>query len=357
MSEYGGNPGRGSHALSIRAAEKVYECRERLAAFFGMEDPERVLFTMNTTYALNLVLKGLLRSGDHVLLSDLEHNSVWRPLYKREQAGQITLDLVRSGAERGVISADAFCGRIEACLRPETRMVVCAQVSNVCSAELPIREIAALCHRRGILLVVDGAQSAGHLPICVDEWGIDVLCVPGHKGLLGPQGCGVILLGKDVLPETVLEGGNGVYSLEGFMTDQLPERYEVGTLPTPSIAGLCEGVKVLDRIGLEQVNAYEKWLCRYAKELLGNTEGVQLYSPWHEGSILVFGVSDRTPEQVAERLNEEGICVRSGHHCAALAHQTLGTPEGGAVRVSFGLSNRRSDVDALWRAIRELKRG
>ena len=356
LCDYGGNPGRGDHALSMKAAEKVYECRERVAALFGVADPERVVFTMNTTYALNLVLKGLIHKGDHVILSDMEHNAVWRPLYQWQQDGKITVDTFRSGAEEGSETIHV-CEEIQKVLRKESRLVVCSHASNICSLELPVREIARFCHERGLLFVVDGAQSAGHLSISVDEWGIDALCVPGHKGLLGPQGCGILILGKGICPEPLLQGGNGVYSLEGLMTEQLPERYEVGTLPTPAIVGLSEGIKVLERIGIENVAAYERWLCRYAKEVLGNTDGVQLYAPWHEGSILLFGMSGWSPEQIGARLNEAGICVRSGHHCAALAHKTLCTPENGAVRISFGVSNRRADVESLWRVLREMKKG
>ncbi len=356
LCQYGGNPGRGAHSLSMRAAEKVFECRERVASLFGVDEPERVLFTLNTTYALNLALKGLLREGDHVILSDLEHNAVWRPLYQWQEEGKITFSTFRSRAEHPVTSSVRICAEVAKTMRSESRLVVCTQASNICSAELPVREIAAFCHRHGMLCVVDGAQSAGHLPIRVDEWGIDALCVPAHKGLLGLQGCGVLILGKGIRPDCLLQGGNGVYSLEGMMTDQLPERYEVGTLPTPAIVGLCEGIKTLERIGVETVGAYERWLNRYATELLGNTEGVRLYAPWHEGAILLFSVDGFSPEQVGRALNEAGICVRSGFHCAALAHKTLGTPEDGAVRVSFGITNRREDVDALWRAIRDMIR-
>ncbi|MBR2352979.1 MAG: aminotransferase class V-fold PLP-dependent enzyme, partial [Clostridia bacterium] len=258
LRDYGGNPGRGAHALSMKAAEKVYECRERASSFFGVGDPERVLFTMNTTYALNLALKGTLREGDHVILSDLEHNAVWRPLYRMEQAGTITMDVLRSGAEIAAVTERTVCENLEKLLQKNTRLVACTHMSNICSAEMPIRKMAEICHKHGILFVVDGAQSAGHLPIRVDEWGIDALCVQGHKGLLGPQGCGMLLLGKGIAPETLMEGGNGLYSLDGAMTDQLPERYEVGTLPTLAIAGLCEGIKLLERVGIETCAAYER---------------------------------------------------------------------------------------------------
>lgn len=356
LCQYGGNPGRGAHALSLAAAEKVYECRERAAAFFGVAEPERVFFTMNTTQGLNTVLKGLLHSGDHVLLSDLEHNAVWRPLYKMAKDGKIEMDIFPSYVKRFQNSAREICEGISARIRPNTRLLVCTAASNICSAFLPIAEIAALCRRHGIFCVVDGAQGGGHRPISVDGMGLDALCLPGHKGLLGAQGCGMVLLGKGVRPEVLCEGGNGLYSLEGEMGDLLPERYEAGTLPTPAIAALCEGLKHLEEMGLEAVAAHERTLYRRSRELLGNTRGVTLYVPHHEGAVLLFSVRGMPSEEVAKRLDEKGICVRGGFHCAALAHQTLGTPSDGAVRVSFGLGNRLSDTEALWRVLSELTR-
>lgn len=354
MSEYGGNPGRGAHALSLAAAEKVYECRALAAELFGVSDPERVFFTMNTTQGINTVLKGLLRQGDHVILSDLEHNAVWRPLYKMAEEGRITLDVFSGMTGDPRQTATRICANIARLIRPETKLVVCTHASNICSATLPIREIGAFCHRHGLLFVVDGAQSAGREPIFVDEMELDALCVPGHKGLLGPQGCGMVLLGKGICPDTLIEGGNGTRSLEGDMSEELPERYEAGTLPTPAIAGLCEGLRLLSRVGLEEIAAYERCLYRRARELLGNTEGVTLYAPEYEGGILLMNVRGYSPEAVGRALNEDGICVRSGYHCSALGHRTLGTLGEGAVRVSFGPSNRRWEIERLWQSVRRL---
>ena len=351
LLRYGGNPGRGAHALSLSAARVVYDCRERLAEFFGVSDPSRVIFTLNTTQALNVALKGLLRKGDHVLISNLEHNAVSRPLFRMEEEGRILVSSFNALRENSKEGGEALCAELARKMLPNTRMVVCTMASNLCSVRLPIRGIAALCRARGVLLVVDGAQGAGHEPISVDEWGIGALCVPGHKGLLGPQGCGALLLGKGVLPDTLCEGGNGVFSLERDMGDQLPERYEAGTLPTPAIAGLSAGIRILERIGLSYVDDYERFLYRRLRERLENTEGVTLYAPEWEGAILLFNLIGVSPDEVGARLNEAGICVRSGYHCSALGHKTLQTEEGGAVRVSFGVSNRPSDVDALWKSV------
>ena len=190
----------------------------------------------------------------------------------------------------------------------------------------------------------------------MDEMQIDALCVPGHKGLYGPQGCGMVLLGKGITLETLTEGGNGVLSLEGGMPDFSPERYEAGTLPTPAIFGLEAGLRSIRQLGTEEILAHELGLYRLARERLGNLPGVSLYVPEEEGTILLFNVRGMPSETVGRLLDEVGICVRSGYHCAALGHRTLGTPEGGAVRVSFGMYNRASEVEALCNAVERICR-
>ena len=359
MTEYGGNAGRGTHALARAAAEKIYECRTLAAAHFGVDDPARVIFTLNTTTALNTVLKGLLREGDHVLLSDIEHNAVLRPLARLEREGRITSDTFPSmlGDERR--SAVRICAGIAKRMTKDTRMVVCSHASNLCSMTMPIREIGAFCHRHGLLFVVDGAQSAGHERINVEQMEIDALCVPSHKGLYGPQGSGMILLGKGIAPEmlgTLVEGGNGMASLSAEMPPVFPERYEAGTLPTPAIAGLCEGIRVVEKSGLDEIAAHEKSLYLRMREVLGNTKGVRVYAPEYEGAVLLFNLEGKNAERVGRELAERGICVRSGYHCSALGHRTLGTPEGGAVRASFGIYNHLGEVERFCRAVGEIVR-
>ncbi len=359
MTEYGGNAGRGTHALARAAAEKIYECRTVAAEHFGVDDPARVLFTLNTTTAINTVLKGLLKAGDGVLFSDIEHNAVLRPLARMEREGRIVCDNFPSmlGDERR--SAVRICAGIAKRLRENTRMVVCSHASNLCSLTMPIREIGAFCHRHRLLFVVDGAQSAGHERIRVDEMEIDALCVPSHKGLYGPQGGGMILLGKGITPEmlgTLVEGGNGMASLSTEMPPVFPERYEAGTMPTPVIAGLCEGIRVVEKIGVDEIAAHEKSLYLRMREVLGNTKGVTLYAPEYEGAVLLFNIEGKNSERVGRLLSERGICVRSGYHCAALGHRTLGTPEGGAVRASFGIYNHLGEVERFCRAIGEIAR-
>jgi len=359
MTEYGGNAGRGTHALARAAAEKIYECRRVAAEHFGVDDPARVLFTLNTTYALNTALKGLLKEGDGVLFSDIEHNAVLRPLARMEREGRIVCERFPSmlGDERR--SAVRICAGIAKRLTKETRMVVCSHASNLCSLTMPISEIGAFCHRHGLLFVVDGAQSAGHERIKVDEMEIDALCVPSHKGVYGPQGGGMILLGKRVAPEmlgTLVEGGNGMASLSSEMPPGFPERYEAGTLPTPVIAGLCEGIRVVEKIGVEEIAAHERSLYLRMREVLGNTKGVTMYAPEYEGAVLLFNIDGQNSERVGRLLSERGICVRSGYHCSALGHRTIGTPEGGAVRASFGIYNHLGEVERFCRAVGEIVR-
>lgn len=355
MTQYGGNPGRGSHALSARAAEKIFDCRTLAAQLFGAE-PERVFFTLNTTHAINTVLKGLLRQGDHALISNLEHNAVYRPLYKMQREGRIRFDTFDALIEPTPKGVETLFAELTRKLRPRTKMIVCTHMSNICSAVLPIGEIARFCRRFGLLFVVDAAQSAGHEPIAVDDMGIDALCLPGHKGLYGPQGCGMVILGKGVLPDTLTEGGNGVHSLEGSMPSFSPERYEAGTLPTPAIAGLYEGMKAVREVGVERIGAYERELYRNARERLQALPRVELYATEYEGGILLFNVKGLSAEEAARRLGEQGICVRGGYHCSALGHRALRTPQGGAVRASFGMYNLQSDAQVLENAVYQLVR-
>ena len=354
MKSYGGNPGRGSHALSLAAAEKIYECRGNIASFFGSESPENVFFTLNTTHSLNTVIKGVLHEGDHVLISDLEHNSVYRPVYRLAREGYIKFGVFRSFAGQAHSALDIL-NDIESKLTLKTRLIVCTHASNICSEVLPIEEIGALCERRGIFFCIDAAQSAGHMPIDIKACRARAICAPGHKGLYGPQGCGVVVLSDGAALNTLTEGGNGINSLEGSMPEFSPERYEAGTLPTPAIAGLCEGVREISALGTARIHEHEKTLFRYAKKRLYGIGGVKIYAPDAEGSVLLFNKDGVSPDTLGEGLNSRGICVRGGYHCAALAHSALKTPPGGAVRASFGIYNTESDVDALAEAVKEIK--
>ena len=354
MQFYGGNPGRGSHTLALAAAEKIYECREELSSFLGSDNPENVIFTMNTTMALNTAIKGLLRHGDHVLISDMEHNAVFRPIYKLARDGVITYDVFKTFPTNPSRKEEMISASILEKIRPNTRMLICAHASNICSATLPLKEIGALCRKKGILFVVDAAQSAGHLPINMQEMKIDALCVPGHKGLWGPQGCGALVLNEGIVADTLMEGGSGYNSLEGSMPEEAPERYEAGTLPTPAIAGLTEGIREVERFGIDYIHSHECALIARLCERLTALPKVALYAPHHKGSVLLFSLKDISADRIGTFLNERGFCVRTGFHCAALAHATLETPPSGAVRVSPSLFNTIAQIDTFCDTLREL---
>lgn len=339
----------------MASAEMIYECRERLSDFLGLGAPENILFTLNTTYALNLFIKGFLHEGDHVLISDLEHNSVLRPIDTMAKAGIIEYDVFPSLCLDPQCSPLRICAGIAKRIKPNTRLLLCTHASNICSYHFPLAEIGAFCHKNGIAFAVDAAQSAGHLPIHMGNMNIDALCAPAHKGLYGTQGCGLLALSPTLSLGTLIEGGNGVHSLETAMPDDPPERYEVGTLPTPSIAALCRGIEHVNAIGLDNIAVHETTLYKRLYAMLCDTKGFTVYAPEHAGAVLLFNVDGLPSEAVASELGKRGICVRGGFHCAALGHKTLGTPEGGAVRASFGIFNTPRDVELLYTALRQIQ--
>ncbi len=355
----GGNPGRGSHRLALSAAEEIYRCREVAAELFGTA-PERVIFTLNATHALNLAIKGIMRRGGHALCSDLEHNAVLRPLYKLRMDGIAEFDVFDSFPLLGAGREEAILTSLVTSVRSDTRMVVCTQASNICSAHMPIGRIGAFCRRRGILFAVDAAQSAGATDIDMERDCIDLLCVPGHKGLLGPQGTGMLLLGSrfaDGLSfDTLMEGGNGVDSLSPLMSEDAPERYEAGTLATPSIAGLRAGLETVRDRTPAAIGRHEAELAGHLRDELAMLPRLSLYAPYHAGAVVLFSVEGMDSEAVARELDRRGICVRPGFHCSALGHRTLGTPAGGAVRASVGYCTTERDVAGFVRVMREIVR-
>ncbi len=354
LERYGGNPGRGSHRLALRAAEEVYACRVAAADMFGLSDPARVIFTQNTTAALNLAIKGILRRGERAVCSDMEHNAVFRPLFRLTGEGEISFDRFQTFSAVPERTDAMLLSSLEHALSRPTRLVVCAHASNICPATLPLAAIGRLCHAHGALFVVDAAQSAGVLDINMEEMQIDALAVPGHKGLYGPMGVGMLLLGKGIRPDTLLEGGNGLDSLSGGMGDDLPERYEPGTLPLPAIAGLRAGIEFVRRVTPEAIREKETALGVFLRDALTELPGVHVAVPHLAGGTVLFRADGVSSEDIAARLDAagSGICVRPGFHCAALAHRTLGTPEGGAVRASFGWFNTRRDAEQLIQSLR-----
>lgn len=353
MQNYCGNAGRGSHPIAMRSAEEVYSAREAVASLFGGE-ADNVVFTLNTTYALNMAIKGIMGRGGHILISNMEHNSVLRPIVRLAQGGKARYDVFTAYSCRKKLTAKEILSDITSRLRSDTKAIACIHSSNICSYSLPIREIGQFCRRHGLIFIVDAAQSAGHMPIDIEKDCIDILCMPAHKGLYSPQGLGIMILRRGLKLDTLIEGGNGVRSLDTSMGDCAPERYEGGTLCLPAIAGLNKGIELVRQIGIDAISAHEKSLWHMTLERLDGIRRVSIYDAEDAGSVMLFNIDGYSPERVGEMLADKGFCLRTGYHCSALAHKALGTEKIGGVRIGFGVFNTEGEVDALCRAIDEI---
>lgn len=350
LGELGANPGRGGYPMSRRTAQAVYRCRSLAAEFFGAPGPECVVFQPSCTQAINQVLKGCLQSGDHVVVSDLEHNAVMRPLTALAARG-VAYTVATTTPGDNDATVDAF----RKAMGPRTKLVVCTQASNVFGFRLPVERIAALCHQYGAKLCVDAAQSAGLVPIHLQRDGIDYLCCAGHKGLYGPMGVGLLVFRDPADRLTPLvEGGTGTQSRSLAQPEEAPERYESGTLNVPGILGLGAGIAFVRRLGPEALCQRELALLARLHRRLSQLPGVELYTGEprapHFLPVLSFNLRGMESEAVGERLGKAGIAVRCGLHCAPCAHQKLGT-ENGTVRVAPSAFTRKEEIDALARQV------
>ncbi|MBQ1343347.1 MAG: aminotransferase class V-fold PLP-dependent enzyme [Firmicutes bacterium] len=346
-----GNVGRGAHEGSLSAARTVYDCREKLCRFFGGDDPNRVCFAANATEALNAAVFGLLSAGDHVISTDLEHNSVLRPLYRLEKEG---MELSFLAADRnGLVDYDALPGL----LRKNTRALVCTHASNLTGNVLDIKRLAAFCREQGLLFILDAAQTAGSLPINASETGVSVLCFTGHKALMGPQGTGGMLIGPGVELRPFKTGGSGVQSHLKEQPAAYPARMEAGTLNGHGIAGLSAALDYINEVGLETIHDHETALMRAFYEQVSVVPGVKVYGDFSgdRAPIVSLNLGDLDSGAVADVLmTDYGIAVRSGAHCAPRMHASLGTTDQGAVRFSFGWFNTMEQVTAAAKAIEEI---
>lgn len=350
----GVSPGRGSYQLSLEAGRLVLETREAVAEFFGISDPLRVVFAANATEAINIALFGLLQPGDRVVSSSMEHNAVSRPLHALAARG---VEVVRVPAGPDGVVDPALIREAATQGSAPARMVVLTHCSNVTGTVQPIGEIGNWCRREGILFMVDAAQSAGLLPIDVEDMGIDLLAAPGHKSLLGPPGTAILYVGPDLCPAPLIFGGTGGNSISPLMPDELPERLESGTLNTCALAGLKAGIDYVRQTGPEQIFRHKAALMERLLRGLGELPGIRCYAlgPHHQGGVLSFNVEGRDPAEIGFLLDEEhGICVRTGLHCAPDAHRSIGTLPSGTIRVSPGLFNTEKDIDALLTALEKI---
>ena len=341
------NPGRSGHRKSVGAAEMVYKAREKLSDFFGSDGPETVVFTQNCTHAVNCVLKGLLKRGDHCIISSLEHNAVVRPLVKTGVSYSV--------AEVSLTDDDETVKNFVEKIKPNTKLIFCTGASNVLGKILPIEEIGDICRKKGIYFGVDAAQTAGVLPIDMKKQNIDFLCVAPHKGLYAPMGIGVLIARKP-LPDTIIEGGTGTNSSELFQPPFLPERLESGTVNVPAIAGVAAGLEFVKSKGIDNIYKNELSLIQRLYKTLENNEDIILYTPYPQDGmyvpLLTFNVKNVSSYEVASFLGDNEIAVRGGLHCAPFAHRQIGTLEVGAVRVAVAYFNNSAQVDIFGKILK-----
>ncbi|MGQ9584682.1 MAG: aminotransferase class V-fold PLP-dependent enzyme [Anaerolineae bacterium] len=358
MEEVGANPGRSGHRLSVEAGRIVHEARELVAELFHAPDPLRVTFGPNVTEAINLALHGLLRPGDHVITSSMEHNSVMRPLRALERKG-VEVTTVPCSSQGFLDPTD-----LEAAIRPNTVMIALNHASNVVGTLLPLREAGQIAHRHGLWLLADVAQTAGTCPIDMEADHIDLLCFTGHKGLWGPMGTGGMILGDRVDAsrlEPLKQGGTGSRSEHEVHPDFLPDLCEAGTPNAVGLAGLAAGVRLVLQIGVEAIRARDATLTQRLLDGLQAIPGVTLYGPRDaskQTATLAFNVDRLEPSDVGLRLDEEyGILCRVGLHCAPAAHRTIGTFPRGAVRFGLGYFNTAEEVDLVLGAVGQIAHG
>ena len=332
------SPGRGSHQATRLAEETDYACRTAAARRFGVEDESNVIFTSNATHGLNIAIHTLVQPGSRVVISGYEHNAVTRPLHAIPNVTLTVLDTPLFQPERMVEELKEALGH-------GADVVICNHVSNVFGCIQPVEEMAVLCRNAGVPFLLDASQSAGILPVRMDVLQAAFIAMPGHKGLYGPQGTGLLLCNHEVLP--LLYGGTGSLSKLQTMPDMLPDRLESGTHNMPGIAGLLEGIRYVQRTGVEKIAAHERRLTAQAVELLRNTEGIRLF--WcdgfrHQTGVLSFIVEGIDCEEMGEAMASRGIALRAGLHCAPLAHRTVGTLKTGTIRFSPSAFNTPAQV-------------
>ena len=353
LSSYG-NCGRGGHQGALSAARAIYETREKIAALLGCPRADHVCFTQNSTQALNIAVCGLLRPGDHVISTDLEHNSVLRPLYRLRDAGA-AVDFVPADS-RGRLD---YCG-FERLLRPETKAIVCTHASNLTGDAVDIARVGRFAREHGLLFILDASQTAGVLPIDLAAMGIDVVCFTGHKSLMGPQGTGGLCLreGLEIRPFTV--GGTGVQSYSEAQPGEYPTRLEAGTLNGHGLAGLSAALDFLSETGIARIHAHEDALARRFYEAVRDLPGVTVYGDFSapvRAPVVTLNIGDLDSAEVSDELAERfGIATRPGAHCAPRLHRALGTEEQGAVRFSWSYFNTEEETAAAAEAVRVLAR-
>lgn len=355
ITQIGANPGRGGHNMAMKASDVLYECRSNAAKLFDIDNPENVIITNNCTTALNTVIKGVLKSGDHTVISSYEHNAVVRPLeFLKSKGIEYSIAQVEYGDVEKTI--DNF----RSSFRENTKLVICTHASNVFGIRLPIERISALCKLNGILFCTDAAQTAGIIPISLKNTDIDYLCTAGHKGLYGPMGTGLLIINSDVIPESLTQGGTGSLSVQINQPEILPDKFESGTHNLLGIAGLNEGIKYVMHKTEQRIFNYEIRLAQNLYDGLAKIDDIELYTkrPNERESVPVisFNLRNIDSETTAQILNDKfNIAVRAGLHCAPLAHECFGTVEKGTVRAVISSFSTMNEVNYLIKSVSQIK--
>lgn len=347
VSRCGGNAGRGGHRLTLATSEKVFDTRQTAADFFGAV-PENVVFTLNCTHALNFAIQGIMKSGGHIIISSIEHNSVARPVYALSETGNVFYSIAPVYDDD-----EQFLDGLKRLIRHDTKAIVCTIAGNVTGRILPFHEIAQICRSRNICFIADGAQACGILDVKLSD-GINILCTSGHKGLYGPAGTGLLISDGEYEISPVIQGGTGSSSMNLIQPDFLPDSLESGTVNTTGIIALKSGIDFVRKMGTEKIYAHENKLCRKFISLLDpdrvtvyRTERLK-YAP-----VVSFNINGIPPEEAAGLLSDRGYCLRAGLHCSPLAHKTLGTDEG-TVRFAPSVFNNENQVYGLTKEIKKL---
>ncbi len=351
--KYGSNAGRGGYKMAIETTTEIYNCRRKLADFFGAPDSCNVIFTYNCTTALNMAIKGIARQGGHFIISDLEHNAVLRPLAKLKQSGVCDYDIA-------CIKNDKYetLKSFQQLINKNTVAIACTGASNVFGIVPPWREIAHLAHENGLLFILDCAQIGGVIPVNMKADDIDILCCAGHKGLMGVTGTGVLIFNNNVALNTLIEGGTGSNSASEYQPEEYPDRLESGTPNVQGIIALSRSIDFINKIGVNKIYKHEISLMKYLQKHLSKNEKIELYTDFFDSEqtlspILSFNVKGYHSEQVADYLSGQEIAVRAGLHCAPLAHKKMKTDSVGAVRISPSVFTQKNHIDFLINCVRK----
>ena len=349
MKEYGANPGRSGHRLALEAGRVIYDTRETLAEMFNIDNPMNIVFTCNGTEGLNTSIKGVLKPGDHVITSTMEHNSVLRPLKALEKTG-VELTIIKCDEKGFIDLAD-----IEKSIKENTKAIITTHASNITGTIFPIKDIGKIARDNKLIYIVDAAQTAGLYEIDVVDMNIDILVFPGHKSLLAPQGTGVVYIGEDICVDCSKQGGTGSASESLIQPDIMPDKFESGTPNTPGIAGLGKGARFIMDQGMENIRNHELKLLKRFLDGLNKLKEVTIYGPndpYNQAPVVSINVEGGDCSEIGYILDSEfDIAVRTGLHCAPLAHETTGTLQSGTVRFSIGYFNTEEDIDKALSAI------